>query len=357
VTGPRRAPVMKDVARLAGVSHITVSRVINGAAAVRPETRERVLSAMTELGYRPNLAARALVTRRSHTLGVIAIGTTLFGPASTLLSIEQAARARGYYLSVVSVDAMTTEALDDALERLAKQGVEGLVVMAPRRAAVDALSAVPHHLPTVTVEGGGASGTPAVLVDQAGGAAAVTEHLVALGHRRIAHLAGPADWLEAQARLDGWRAACRAAGLPAPRPLRGDWSPRSGYRAGRRLLDRLEELTAVFAANDQMALGVLRAFAEAGVRVPEDVSVAGFDDVPEAEYLHPPLTTVRQDFEAVGRHCVELLTRSIEEPDDPRPPGPVVVPARLVVRGSTGAARTTAPTPPPIPGVRSGADG
>jgi DNA-binding LacI/PurR family transcriptional regulator len=340
MTGPRRAPVMKDVARLAGVSHITVSRVLNDVAAVRPETRERVLSAMTELGYRPNLAARALVTRRSHTLGVIAIGTTLFGPASTLLSVEQAARAKGYYLSVVSVDAMTTDALDDALERLAKQGVEGLVVMAPRRAAVEALMAVPHDLPTVTVEGGGAPGTQAVLVDQAGGAAAVVEHLVELGHRRVTHLAGPADWLEAQARLDGWRTACRAAGLPHPRPLRGDWSPRSGYRAGRRLLESLDDVTAVFAGNDQMALGVLRAFAEAGVRVPEDVSVAGFDDIPEAEFLHPPLTTVRQDFAAVGRRCVDLLTRSIEQPEQRAAQAErVVVPARLIARASTGVPR------------------
>jgi DNA-binding LacI/PurR family transcriptional regulator len=341
VSGPRRAPVMKDVARLAGVSHITVSRVINDVGAVRPETRERVLSAMTELGYRPNLAARALVTRRSHTLGVIAIGTTLFGPASTLLSIEQAAHARGYYLSVVSVDAMTTEALDDALERLAKQGVEGLVVMAPRRAAVEALSAVPHDLPIVTVEGGGAPGTQAVLVDQAGGAAAVVEHLVAAGHRQILHLAGPADWLEAQARLEGWRTACRAAGLRTPRPLRGDWSPRSGYRAGRRMLAGLDDVTAVFAANDQMALGMLRAFAEAGVRVPEDVSVVGFDDIPEAEFLHPPLTTVRQDFATVGRRCVEVLTGSIEQRGQrSSQPDRVIVPARLVVRDSTGAPRT-----------------
>jgi DNA-binding LacI/PurR family transcriptional regulator len=339
---------MKDVARLAGVSHITVSRVLNDADAVRPETRERVLSAMTELGYRPNLAARALVTRRSHTLGVIAIGTTLFGPASTLLSIEQASRAKGYYVSVVSVDDMTTETLDDALERLAKQGVEGLVVMAPRRTAVEALGAVPHDLPIVTVEGGGAPDTQAVLVDQAGGAAAVVEHLVGLGHRRVAHVAGPADWLEAQARLEGWRSACRAAGLRHPRPLRGDWSPRSGYRAGRHLLEDLDDVTAVFASNDQMALGLMRAFAEAGVRVPDDVSIAGFDDIPEAEYLHPPLTTVRQDFAAVGRRCVDLLTRSIEQPERRSATAErVVVPARLVVRASTA---------PPRPGpVGSGA--
>jgi DNA-binding LacI/PurR family transcriptional regulator len=185
-------------------------------------------------------------------------------------------------------------------------------------------------------------------VDQAGGAAAVVEPLVGLGHRRVAHVAGPADWLEAQARLEGWRSACRAAGLRHPRPLRGDWSPRSGYRAGRHLLEDLDDVTAVFASNDQMALGLMRAFAEAGVRVPDDVSIAGFDDIPEAEYLHPPLTTVRQDFAAVGRRCVDLLTRSIEQPERRSATAErVVVPARLVVRASTA---------PPRPGpVGSGA--
>ena len=335
---------MKDVARLAGVSHITVSRVLNDVPLVRPETRERVLSAMTELGYRPNLAARALVTRRSHTLGVIVTKTTLFGPASTLLGVEQAARDRGYYLSIVSVVDVTPEELLGALDQLTKQGVEGLVVMTPRRGAVEALDAVPHELPMVTVEGGAAD-TPAVLVDQAGGAEALMRHLIDQGHRCVVHVAGPADWLEAEARIDGWRAACRAGGLPTPRPVRGDWSPRSGYRAGRRLLDRVGEATAVFAANDQMALGVLRAFAEAGVRVPDDVSVAGFDDIPEAEFLHPPLTTVRQDFAAVGRRCVELLTAALEQDRPTASPERVVVPARLVVRSSTG--------PPPRSRVRS----
>ena len=340
-----RSPVMKDVARLAGVSHITVSRVVNQAPNVHPVTRERVIAAMIELGYRPNLAARALVTRRSHTLGVIAVKGTLFGPASTLLSIEQAARARGYYLSIVSVDDVTPGVLQEALERLAKQGVEGLVVMAPRRHAIESLAQMPPGLPVVTVEGGGAPGTGAVLVDQAGGAAAATRHLVELGHRRVVHLAGPSDWLEAEARQEGWRATCREAGLPTPRPLRGDWSPRSGYRAARRLLGRLEKVTAVFAANDQMALGALRAFAEAGVRVPEDVSVVGFDDIPEAEFLHPPLTTVRQDFAAVGQCCVALLTHAVEQADGHAET--VVVPAQLLVRSSTAP-----PRPAGVPGWR-----
>jgi DNA-binding LacI/PurR family transcriptional regulator len=333
----RRSPVLKDVAKLAGVSHITVSRVVNQAPNVHPDTRERVVAAMTELGYRPNLAARALVTRRSHTLGVIAVKGTLFGPASTLLSIEQAALARGYYLSVVSVTDVTPTALEEALQRLAQQAVEGLVVMAPRRAAIESLAQMPPGLPVVTVEGGGAPGAAAVLVDQTGGAVAATRHLVQQGHRHVVHLAGPSDWLEAQARLDGWRAACREAGLATPRPLHGDWSPRSGYRAAQRLLGRLHTFTALFAANDQMALGALRAFAEAGVRVPQDVSVVGFDDVPEAEFLHPPLTTVRQDFEAVGRACVELLTRAIEKTDGHEET--VVIPADLQVRCSTGPPR------------------
>ncbi len=143
-----------------------------------------------------------------------------------------------------------------------------------------------------------------VCVDQVDGARLATEHLLALGHETVWHVRGPADWLEAEGRVEGWRAALARAGRAAPEPLAGDWSPRSGYEAGRGLA-RMADVTAVFVANDQMALGVLRAFAEQGVKVPEQVSVVGFDDIPESEFFSPPLTTVRQDFGAVGRHSIE----------------------------------------------------
>jgi DNA-binding LacI/PurR family transcriptional regulator len=334
-----RAPVMADVARLAGVSHQTVSRVLNNHPNVREATRERVLRAIDELAYRRNSSARALVTRRTQTLGVVAFDTTLYGPASTLFAIEQAAREEGYFISIVSLRTINRRTVSEAIEYLAGQSIEGLIVIAPQRTAVEALTAVPANLPAVAVEGGLAPGLPVVCVDQAAGARAVTQHLLDLGHETAWHVAGPLDWLEAEARLDGWRSVLQRAGARVPDVLHGDWSPRSGYAAGRRLAALRADgadVTAVFVANDQMALGLLRAFGEEGITVPEHVSVAGFDDIPEAEFFAPPLTTVRQDFGAVGQRSISILLDRIDGgTNGPHPR--VVVPASLVIRASTAA--------------------
>lgn len=333
----RRPPVMADVARRAGVSHQTVSRVLNNHPNVRDETRDRVLQAIDELAYRRNSSARALVTRRTQTLGVVAFDTTLYGPASTLFGIEDAARQAGYFINIVSLKTITRGSVTEALDYLTGQSVDGLIVIAPQRTAVEALAALPGDIPTVAVEGGQAPDLPVVCVDQAAGAAAVTKHLLDLGHRTVWHVAGPLDWLEAEGRLQAWRDVLAQAGAPVPDVMYGDWSPRSGYAAGRELARRHADhgdVTAVFVANDQMALGLLRAFREHGIDVPGQVSVAGFDDVPEAEFFPPPLTTVRQDFGAVGRHSISVLLDQIM--DGPRRPPPrVVVPASLVVRAST----------------------
>ena len=211
----RRAPVMADVARRAGVSHQTVSRVINGHPNVRESTRARVLAAINELSYRPNSTARALATRRTQVLGVIAFDTTLYGPASTLFGIEQAARAAGYFVSIVSLEAITEHNIAEALDHLAEQSVDGLIVIAPQRQAVEALASLPAEQPVVVVEGGEAPGRAVVCVDQQAGAAAVTRHLLELGHETVVHVAGPPDWLEAQARQAAWRATLAEAGAPA----------------------------------------------------------------------------------------------------------------------------------------------
>jgi DNA-binding LacI/PurR family transcriptional regulator len=336
---------MADVARRAGVSHQTVSRVLNGHANVRESTRARVLAAIDELAYRRNSSARALVTRRTQVLGVVAFDTTLYGPASTLFGIEQAARAAGYFISIVSLKTITENTVGQALDYLAEQSVDGLIVIAPQRQAAAALASVPAELPMVAVEGGLAPDLPVVCVDQAAGAAAVTRHLLGLGHHTVWHVAGPPDWLEAEARREAWRATLVEAGAPVPEVMPGDWSPRSGYVAGRRLADRhlagRDSVTAVFVANDQMALGVLRAFQEAGIYVPGHISVAGFDDIPEAEYFSPPLTTVRQDFAEVGRRSIGLLLDQITT--GRAATDRVVASATLVVRASTaqvGTART-----------------
>ncbi|MHA6625647.1 LacI family DNA-binding transcriptional regulator [Pseudonocardia sichuanensis] len=345
---PAPAPVMTDVARVAGVSHQTVSRVVNGSPHVSGPTRARVLAAMEQLGYRRNAVARALATRRSGALGVITFDTVLYGPVSTLYSVEQAASTVGMGVSIAVVEKISSDAVERALSRLQDQSVEGVVALAAQQDAVDVLTAELRPVPTVFVGGvlGGGSGgevapVPAIGIDQRGGAARATEHLLGLGHRTVHHIAGPDDWLDARWRVEGWRAALIAAGAPVPEPERGDWSARSGFAAAQRLLAADPGLTAVFAANDHMALGALRALDEAGRRVPEDVSVVGFDDVPEAEFFRPPLTTVRQHFPEAGRRAVRLLL-DIIRPDEAAGTGTDsaldLVPTELLVRRSTGPA-------------------
>ncbi|SFD99803.1 transcriptional regulator, LacI family [Actinopolyspora alba] len=329
---PRRPAVMADVARLAGVSHQTVSRVLNEHPSVSPATRDRILAAIEQLDYRPNSAARALVTRRTRGIGVVSFTTTLFGPANTLYAIEQAARLAGYFVSVANVEDVDEDAIRHAVERLGSQFVEGIIAIAPQRVAVEALRHVPSDLPLVVVEGGDGGGHPVVCVDQVEGARLATRHLLDRKVGTVWHVAGPIDWLEAQGRVSGWRSELERAAITAPEVLRGDWTPASGYANGQLLAER-GDVRAVFVANDQMALGVLRAFHERGLRIPDDVLVAGFDDSPDSAFFTPPLTTVRQNFDAVGRHGMELLLQRIDDPTQAATSA--VVPPELVTRQST----------------------
>jgi len=333
-----RAAVMEDVAALAGVSAMTVSRVLNSPEKVRPQTRARVLAAMRELDYRPNSAARVLATGRSGVLGVVSFDTTLYGPASMLYSIERAARGADYSVNIASLSTLTPRAIEDGVERLRGQSVDGVVIIAPHQSAAEGLRRLPPDFPVVVVGVGDDVPAPVAVVDHRAGAARVVRHLLSLGHETVWHIAGPADWIDGSARVDGWRAVLTEHGREVPEPLSGDWSARSGYEQGRRLAAD-PDVTAVFAANDPMALGLLRALREAGRRVPEEVSVVGFDDVPEAPYFAPPLTSVRQPFGEVGRHAFQLL---LERIDGTPPPEGAGFPRRtvepeLVVRESTAA--------------------
>lgn len=328
-----RMPVMADVARLAGVSHQTVSRVVNGQPNLRPETRERVMEAIRQLGYRPNTAARSLVTRRSATIGVIGAKGAFWGPSTVHLSIQAAGRDAGYFVSSANLQDLTRAEFADAMNHLRDQHVEGIVLIAATDDAVEAARhQVDQGIPVVVVEGDESTTRWTVGVDQAAGAELATRHLVDLGHTDIVHVAGPSSWTEARARLRGYRAAMYAAGLRPDEHLEGDWSARSGYEAGLAVAAR-SDVTAVCCANDQMALGLLRALAEAGRAVPDDISVVGFDDIPEAPYLIPPLTTVRQDFSAVGRRAIAILRSAIA--GDPTPDR--LINPELVVRASSAA--------------------
>ena len=329
-----RPAVLADVARLAGVSYQTVWRVQHESPNVHAATRARVQAAIRKLGYRPNSLAQALATGRSRTLGVVSFDTTLYGPASTLLAIEQAAHDEGYAVTIASLRSLDRATVLDAVQRLRDQGADGIVVIAPQRSAADALRHLPSDGPLVAVEAGPDDSVPVVAVDQYAGAVAATQHLLDLGHRTVWHVAGPADWPEAIERVRGWRATLAAAGIRPPALLRGDWSARAGYELGRRLAED-PKVTAVFVGNDQMALGFLRRLHEAGRSAPGDISVVGFDDIPEAAYFTPPLTTVRQDFAEVGRRCLHVLLGQLEQAS--RSPARVVVPATLVVRESTAA--------------------
>ncbi len=332
---PRRPAIMSDVGRLAGVSHQTVSRVINGSRHVSPETRERVLVAMRELGYRPNSIARALATGRTRTLGVVSFDTTLYGPASTLFGIERAAHEAGYFIMVASLKALDRASVVQAIERLRVQGVDGILVIVSEEESAEALLHAPLDIPLVAVEAGPDRGIPVVAVDQTEGATLATRHLLDLGHATVHHITGPLSSIESQQRASGWRATLEAAGVPRPEPLIGDWSARAGYHLGRRMT-RDRSLSAVFVSNDQMALGLLRAMHEAGRRIPEEISVVGFDDIPESPYFTPPLTTVRQDFGEVGSRSLRVLVRTIESVQaGERPPTGSLVPPELVVRAST----------------------
>lgn len=330
-----RAPVMLDVARLAGVSHQTVSRVLNDHPSVAPATRDRVSEAIRALGYRRNEAARALKSRQTMNIGVLAHNTTLYGPASTLNGVERAAHQAGYATTLATVESTTRRALAEALDRLLARSVDGVVIAVPLHEADDLAYRVPEELPLVVVHGGPEKHVPFVHVDHRQGARDVVNHLLDLGHETVWHVTGPGGWAETAQRREGWLDALVARGAQVPATVEGDWSPRSGYLAGLALADT-DNLGAIFVANDQMSLGLLRALRERGIQVPEQVSVVGFDDVPESEFFSPPLTTVRQDFAEVGSRSISLVLEQVAGRDRDAVAGHVV-PAQLVTRNSSAA--------------------
>jgi DNA-binding LacI/PurR family transcriptional regulator len=332
---PRR-PSLKDVARKAGVSYQTVSRVINGGSRVSDSTRAQVLTVIADLGYRRNDAARALVTSRSRTIGVIADASPRYGPVSTLAAVEQAAREAGYNTVVTAMDNPSPTDAIRAFNSFSERAVEGVVVISPRVPMAHVVEATTVDVPVVLLAPGETShdGFTVFFEDQELGARLATRHLIELGHREVAHLAGSQEWLDGQVRVRGWQSELTAASLPALRIQYGDWTGESGYRIGQRMIaDDLP--TSIFIASDLMALGFIRALSEAGLSAPRDISIVGFDDNEFAAQVFPPLTTVRQSFATVGTRCMEILLGLVEGiPVDTTP----VLP-ELVVRESTSTPR------------------
>jgi DNA-binding LacI/PurR family transcriptional regulator len=317
-----------DVATAAGVSIQTVSRVMNGHPSVKTSTREHVLAAISRLGYRPNRAARALAGGAVQAVTVLTSNTTLYGQRSAIQGIEEAARAADFAMGVRVIESEEPAAVADAVERAMEQG-GALIVVAFDRAGTRALAAVPAGLPMVgiveTPVGREGDGKPWVWIDDRQAAAKATAYLSGLGHRTVHYVAIPSS-TETSQRLAGWRSALEEA-----EPIPARWHPRSGYEAGQ-LLARNPEVTAVLCGNDDLALGVIRALREAGRAVPGDVSVVGFDDIPQAEFVTPALTTVRLDFTDLGRASFAALQEQIgaAPAETPRPQ------PELIVRESAG---------------------
>jgi len=324
---------LNDVAARCGVSYQTVSRVVNNSPLVTEKTRALVLKAIAELDYRPNLAARRLATRRSSVIGMVSTEMTYYGPARVMVSVEETARRNGYNLMLVGVERPNKAQLTTAINDLCEHQVDGFVFGVRLGRSVDSVRKLCRGAPFVTLDAGPADGLPTVVVDQQYGVQLATRHLLDLGHRQIAHIAGPPGWSASRERRKGWAQTLVEAGLEPGLCVDGDWSPESGYAAAGRLLDFGARFTAIVSANDHMALGAIRALGTRGIRVPEDISVVGYDDLPESGFFEPPLTTVHHDFAGQGARSVEVLLRMLN-----REPGesPLeVLRPELVIREST----------------------
>ena len=328
---PNRAANIFDVARLAGVSHQTVSRVINDLPNVRPATRARVEQAIAQLRYSPSPAARALVTRRTRTIGLVTPGVADYGPTSIATHFNFAARAARYSVDTVSALDPDPAAIRGVIEGLLRQRVDAIVLIVVDVGVLEVVRGLELGIPLVAATASARRSPLIVSIDQYRGARSAVRHLAELGHTRILHLAGPANAPDALERLRGWRDELAAHRLEAVEPRHGDWSAASGYRLGQELDVRPGD--AVFVGNDHMSIGVLSALRERGLRVPEDISVVGFDDVPEAGYLYPALTTVRQDFATLGELIMQKVLLAVEEPGSVTEDTPL--PTHLVVRQST----------------------
>jgi DNA-binding LacI/PurR family transcriptional regulator len=313
-----RKPTLDDVARSAGVSYQTVSRVVNRHPSVAEATRKRVLQAIKDLDYYPNRTARSLATRRSNTIGIVGFDTRFYGPAQMLVNIESVLKREGYGLAFTSIDDATFAAVQRASSEISHQDLDGIVMIAPLAGAdVESITDLFGDTPLVMIDVTPGESVHSVAIDQAHGVHLAVKHLLDLGHRHVCEISGPLRWNDARERHETLRSALEAAGVEPGVSVESDWSAAGGFAAAKRLLATRAPCTALVAGNDQMALGAIRALREAGLRVPEDVSVVGFDDVPEAAYFDPPLTTVRQDFEILGRQCVEYLTTLIKAPRTP----------------------------------------
>jgi LacI family transcriptional regulator len=352
-----KRPTIRDVAAAAGVSTQTVSRVLNNRPDVSPETSERVRQVIRETGYAPNMLARSLTQGRSHVLGVVAYGLDYFGPSQVLMAIEREAAQLGYAIMLNLILRPETNEVAHLLDGLTARQVDGVIWAIPevgdnRRALRSCIADL--HLPVILV--GGTTDEPrlaSVAIDNDAIGRLATEHLIAGGARHVGIITGPMTWWEARQRLEGWRQTMNAHGLPIEDCLivEGDWTVASGERAFREMVEVRPDIDAVFASNDQTALGVLHAALCRGMRVPEDLSVVGADNIAEASHFWPPLTTVDQPLGRAGEMAVKAIDAAIvgfgaaRRPAEMAPETLLLEPVLIVRESSRPVARTSASQP------------
>ncbi|GIK28347.1 MAG: lac repressor [Chloroflexota bacterium] len=335
---PQKAATLHDVATHSGVSYQTVSRVVNNHPSVAEATRNRVLRSIEALKYRPNRAARSLVTNRSDTLAIMSFGSTFYGPAQMLANITQYARSKGYRVSPTTIEQLTRDDVRAALDDLHEHLIDGVILIAP--VVSDVMSEVNElagRIPYIQIDTAPRPGVASIGIEQVYGTQLAVNHLIDLGHRRIAEISGPLNWYDAIMRHRSWVSTMDRHTLRHDMTVEGNWTAESGYNGVLSLLNDGAEFTALVAGNDQMALGAIAALHEHGLNVPDDVSVVGFDDIPESAYFLPALTTVHQDFKLLGEQSIELLISLIRNPE--MPIHQRVLYPDLIVRGSTAPAR------------------
>ena len=338
-----RRPTIKQVAKAAGVSTQTVSRVINDRPDVAPETRERIMMTIDELGYQPSALARSLIQQRSYTLGVVTAGLTYIGPSRTLSGITSAAEAAGYSLLLKELSHFDADNLVPIFHALLSRHVDGVIWAVPEvgenRSWINKRSIGPN-LPIVYITMEPKANISTVSVDNYLGGRMAMSHLIEQGYRNIGHISGPMDWWEARQRMLAWKDALREAGIETKEGhwAEGDWSSASGVQGIERLLEQYPNMDALFVGNDQMALGVIQVAYQKGLRIPEDLGVVGFDDIPESTYFNPPLTTIEQDQYTLGKVAVEEMIKIIEagwQGLESVETKPIMITPRLVVRKSS----------------------
>ena len=330
---------MRDVARVSGLSLQTVSRVANGEPNVNVVTRDRVLGVMRDLGYRPNLAARAMRRGSYKTIGIVYQGLHAVGHRRTVETVSEHASHAGYATTLMPIAAATGLATSGAFTRMEEMAVDVIVSILTSQIEFDTPMVVPPGIKAIVIGPQSTSGVSSIDFDQHGGAQAGVRHLLEAGHRTVHHITGAPGSFFAARRQETWEGVLREAGRPIPAPLLGDWSAHSGYLALRSLLESsapADYPTAIFSANDQMALGAYRALHEAGLRVPDDVSLVGFDDIEEAMDFSPPLTTIAQDWNLLGREVLRVVSEALAG----LAPQAVLLPTRLVERESVAPPRS-----------------